>query len=134
MILDEIHRVPVLFPTLRGVIDAGRRRGKGVGRFLILGSASVDLLRQAGESLAGRIAYLDLVPFSGLEVDDSRSARERLWVRGGFPGSYLAVDDASSVAWRKDFIRTYLERDVATFGPRIPAASLERLWTMLAHR
>ena len=134
VILDEIHRVPALFPTLRGVIDRGRRRGKGVGRFLILGSASVDLLRQAGESLAGRIAYLDLGPFSGLEVDDSRSARERLWVRGGFPGSYLAVDDASSLARRKDFIRTYLERDVATFGPRIPAASLERLWTMLAHR
>ena len=134
VILDEIHRVPALFPTLRGVIDTGRRRGKGVGRFLILGSASVDLLRQAGESLAGRIAYLDLGPFSGLEVDDSRSARERLWVRGGFPGSYLAMDDASSLAWRKDFIRTYLERDVATFGPRIPAASLERLWTMLAHR
>ena len=134
VILDEIHRVPALFPTLRGVIDAGRRRGKGVGRFLILGSASVDLLRQADESLAGRIAYLDLGPFAALEVDDSRSARERLWVRGGFPGSYLAVDDASSLAWRKDFIRTYLERDVATFGPRIPAASLERLWTMLAHR
>ena len=134
VILDEIHRVPALFPTLRGVIDRGRRQGKGIGRFLILGSASVDLLRQAGESLAGRIAYLDLGPFSVLEVDDSRSARERLWVRGGFPGSYLAENDAVSLAWRRDFIRTYLERDVAMFGPRIPASSLERLWTMLAHR
>ena len=134
VILDEIHRVPGLFPTLRGIIDRGRRSRKGTGRFLILGSASVDLLRQSGESLAGRIAHLALGPFSVLELDDSRAARERLWVRGGFPGSYLAADDAASVAWRRDFIRTYLERDVAMFGPRVPASSLQRLWTMLAHR
>lgn len=134
VILDEIHRVPSLFPTLRGIIDRGRRSGKGIGRFLILGSASVDLLRQSGESLAGRIAHLALGPFSVLELDDSRAIRERLWGRGGFPGSYLAADDDSSLAWRRDFIRTYLERDVAMFGPRIPAASLQRLWTMLAHR
>ena len=134
VILDEIHRAPELFQTLRGVIDRGRREGKGVGRFLILGSASIDLLRQSGESLAGRISYLDLTPLSPIEVEDGRAARERLWLRGGFPMSYLAPDDEASLTWREDFIRTYLERDVAEFGPRIPAAVLDRLWTMLAHR
>ena len=134
VILDEIHRMPDLFPTLRGVIDAGRRKGKGKGRFLILGSASIDLMRTSGESLAGRIAYIDLAPLSFLEIEDSRAARERLWLRGGFPDSYLAQSDRDSFALRKDFIRTYLERDVPMFGPRIPATTLERLWTMLAHR
>ncbi len=134
VVLDEIHRMPELFQTLRGVIDQGRRRNKGSGRFLILGSASIDLLRQSGESLAGRIAYLDLAPFSALEVANERAARERLWLRGGFPDSYLAASDAQSLAWRRDFVRTYLERDVAMFGPRVPATTLERLWTMLAHR
>ena len=134
VILDEIHRMPELFQTLRGVIDRGRRRGKGKGRFLILGSASIDLLRQSGETLAGRIAYVDVAPFSALEVEDARTARERLWLRGGFPDSYLADGDGESLALRRDFIRTYLERDVATFGPRVPATTLERLWTMLAHR
>ena len=134
VILDEIHRAPELFQTLRGVIDRGRRQGKGVGRFLILGSASIDLLRQSGESLAGRISYLDLTPLTAVEVADTRAARERLWSRGGFPMSYLAADDDASLAWRKDFIRTYLERDVASFGQRVPATALERLWTMLAHR
>ena len=134
VILDEIHRVPELFQTLRGIIDRGRREGNGVGRFLILGSASIDLLRQSGESLAGRISYLDLTPFSVDEVEDEPAARERLWFRGGFPMSYLAEDDEASLTWRKDFIRTYLERDVPAFGPRVPAITLERLWTMLAHR
>lgn len=134
VILDEIHRVPELFQPLRGIIDRGRRMGKGSGRFLILGSASIDLLRQSGESLAGRVSYLELAPLFALEVEDERAVRERLWLRGGFPDSFLAADDEMSLAWRKDFIRTYLERDVATFGPRIPAATLERLWTMLAHR
>ena len=134
VILDEIHRIPELFQPLRGIIDRGRRMGKGKGRFLILGSASIDLLRQSGESLAGRVSYLELTPFSALEVDDERAVRERLWLRGGFPDSHLAENDEISLAWRKDFIRTYLERDVATFGPRVPAATLERLWTMLAHR
>ena len=133
VILDEIHRTPELFQTLRGVIDRGRRKGKGVGRFLVLGSASMDLLRQSGESLAGRISYVQLGPFSVLEVEDRRADRERLWLRGGFPDSYLAASDRASLAWRRDFIRTYLERDVAAFGPRVPAAALERLWTMLAH-
>ena len=133
VILDEIHRMPELFQTLRGVIDAGRRKSKGVGRFLILGSASVDLLRQSGESLAGRIAYVNLTPLTALEVDAQRPGLEQLWLRGGFPNHYLAVDDAESLARRKDFIRTTLERDVPMFGPRIPAETLERLWTMLAH-
>lgn len=134
VVLDEIHRMPELFQTLRGIIDKGRRKGKGTGRFLILGSASIDLLRQSGETLAGRIAYIDLGPFSPLEIEDKRPSRERLWLRGGFPDSYLAVGDRESLALRKDFIRTYLERDVPMFGPRIPATTLERLWTMLAHR
>ena len=134
VILDEIHRVPGLFETLRGVIDSGRRRGKGKGRFLILGSASIDMMRQSGETLAGRIAYVDMVPLSALEVVDAQASRERLWLRGGFPDSYLADSDQDSMALRRDFIRTYLERDVAMFGPRVPATTLERLWTMLAHR
>ena len=133
VILDEIHRMPELFQTLRGIIDEGRRKGKGVGRFLILGSASVDLLRQSGESLAGRIAYVELSPLTAPEIDAQRPALERLWLRGGFPNHYLAATDAESLALRKDFIRTYLERDVPLFGPRIPAETLERLWTMLAH-
>jgi predicted AAA+ superfamily ATPase len=133
VILDEIHRMPELFQTLRGLIDEGRRKGKGVGRFLVLGSASIDLLRQSGESLAGRIAYVDLTPLTALEVDAQRPAVERLWLRGGFPNHYLAADDAESLALRKDFIRTYLERDVPLFGSRVPAETLERLWTMLAH-
>lgn len=134
VVLDEIHRVPELFQPLRGIIDRGRRAGKGVGRFLILGSASVDLLRQTGESLAGRVAMLELTPLTALEVGDRQAERERLWQRGGFPESYLAAGEEASLAWRKDFIRTYLERDIATFGVRVPAATLERLWTMLAHR
>ena len=134
VILDEVHRMPELFQALRGIIDRGRRRGKGKGRFLILGSASIDMLRQSGETLAGRIAYIDMAPLSALEVDDARSSRERLWLRGGFPDSYLAASDEDSLALRRDFIRTYLERDIAVFGPRVPATTLERLWTMLAHR
>ena len=132
VVLDEIHRAPELFQTLRGVIDEGRRKGKGVGRFLVLGSASLDLMRQS-ESLAGRIEYLDLGPFSPLEVGDDRGSRERLWLRGGFPDSFLAASDADSLAWRANFVRTYLERDIAAFGMRVPATTLERLWTMLAH-
>ncbi len=133
VILDEIHRVPDLFQDLRGVIDSGRRRGKRTGRFLILGSASMDLLRQSSESLAGRIATIDLQPFHILEVAGGRDTLTRLWVRGGFPDSFLAVDGRRSFLLRKDFIRTYLERDVALFGPRLPAETLERLWVMLAH-
>ncbi|MGH8656301.1 MAG: ATP-binding protein [Gammaproteobacteria bacterium] len=133
VVLDEIHRVPELFQTLRGLIDQGRRRGRRTGRFLILGSASMDLMRQSGESLAGRIAYVDLAPFDVLETVSSDSDLTALWVRGGFPDSYLAHDDRQSLDWRKDFTRTYLEREVPLFGGRVPAEALERLWTMLAH-
>lgn len=133
VILDEIHRAPELFQTLRGLIDAGRRRGRRTGRFLVLGSASIDLLRQSGETLAGRIEYVDMGPLDALEVGPDEKALQQLWVRGGFPDSYLAADNADSFAFRQNFIRTYLERDVPQFGPRIPAETLERLWTMLAH-
>lgn len=133
VILDEVHRVPELFQTLRGLIDRGRRKGRRTGRFLILGSASIDLLRQSGESLAGRIAYVEMGPFDVLEIGPKPAARLDLWLRGGFPDSYLAADDGQSFALRRDFIRTYLERDVPMFGPRVPAETLERLWTMLAH-
>jgi predicted AAA+ superfamily ATPase len=131
IILDEVHRVPELFQTLRGVIDHGRRRGKKAGRFLLLGSAAIDLLKQSGESLAGRVSYLELEPFDVLETP--ATAMDELWVRGGFPSSFLAESDALSLKWRQDFIRTYLERDIPQFGPRIPAETLRRFWTMLAH-
>lgn len=134
VILDEIHRLPQLFDSLRGIIDRGRRNQRGKGRFLILGSASIDLLKQSSESLAGRIAYIDMEPLSVLEVDQDRMAREILWLRGGFPDSFLANSEEGSFEIRKDFIRTYLERDVPMFGPRVPATTLERLWTMLSHR
>lgn len=133
VILDEIHRMPALFQDLRGIIDRGRRRGKRTGRFLILGSASIDLMRQSSESLAGRIAYVDMGPLDVLEIPPEHDGATALWVRGGFPDSFLAASDAQSFQWRKDFIRTYLERDVALFGPRLPAETLARLWTMLAH-
>jgi uncharacterized protein len=133
VVLDEIHRVPELFSTLRGLIDQGRRRGHRTGRFLLLGSASMDLLRQSGESLAGRIAHVDLGPLDVLESETSIPDLTPLWVRGGFPDSYLAENDRRSFAWRKDFVRTYLEREIPLLGPRIPAETLESLWTMLAH-
>ena len=131
VILDEIHRVPDLFLTLRGLIDQGRRRGQRTGRFLLLGSASLDLMRQSGESLAGRISYIDMTPLSVLEVPTD--AHEELWVRGGFPDSFLAQDQRHALSWRKDLLRTYLERDVPMFGSRIPSETLRRFWTMLAH-
>jgi len=133
VILDEIDRVPELFMTLRGLIDEGRRSGRRHGRFLVLGSAAIDLLRQSGETLAGRIAYIDLGPFDVLEAGTKEPDRCAMWLRGGFPDSFLARTDAESLAIRKDFIRTYLERDVPQFGPRLPAETLGRLWTMLAH-
>jgi hypothetical protein len=132
VVLDEIHRTPGLFESLRGVIDHGKREGKGTGRFLLLGSAAIDLLAQSRESLAGRIAFVELTPFDVTETGGDRL--DRLWVRGGFPDSFLAADDALSLRWRQDFIRTYLERDIPQLGPRIPAETLRRLWTMFAHR
>jgi len=131
VVLDEIHRAPGLFEALRGVIDAGRREGRGAGRFLLLGSAAIDLLAQSSESLAGRIAFVELAPLDVAEVGAARL--DELWVKGGFPESFLAPDDAVSLRWREDFIRTYLERDIPQLGPRIPAETLRRLWTMFAH-
>jgi hypothetical protein len=132
VILDEVHRVPGLFPVLRGLIDRSRRAGRPVGRYLLLGSAGVDLLHQSGESLAGRVRSLELSPFSVLEPT-GRSLDE-LWLRGGFPESLLAASDERSLRWRQDFIRTYLERDIPQLGPRVAAETLRRFWTMLAHR
>ncbi|KAB2654864.1 ATP-binding protein [Brucella tritici] len=131
VILDEVHRLPDLFQNLRGLIDRGRRKGLRTGRFLLLGSASIDLLKQSGESLAGRIAYIELAPIDGLEVEAGEL--DKLWVRGGFPDSLIAANDRASQRWRTDFIRTYLERDIPMLGPRIAAETLRRFWTMLAH-
>ncbi|THF65116.1 ATP-binding protein [Pseudothauera rhizosphaerae] len=140
VILDEVQRLPELFAILRGVIDQRRRAGEHAGQFLLLGSASGVLLRQASESLAGRVARLELTPFQAREVitaaqaaDESSRPINALWVRGGFPLAWLAHDDAASLRWREAFIATYLERDIPALGPRIPATTLRRLWTMLAH-
>lgn len=132
VILDEVHRTPNLFPVLRGLIDRARRRNLRTGRYLLLGSAALDLLRQSGETLAGRVRFLELGPFSVLEP--TGASAETLWLRGGFPESLLAPSDGQSLRWRQDFIRTYLERDIPQFGPRIAAETLRRFWTMLAHR
>ena len=134
IILDEIQRVPELFPILRGVIDARRQEGYRTGQFLILGSASLELLKQSSETLAGRIAYMELQGLTATEINYKQTGeQDRLWLRGGFPDSFLAGSDAMALRWRTNFISTYLERDVPQFGQRIPAVTLRRLWTMLAH-
>jgi predicted AAA+ superfamily ATPase len=133
VVLDEIHRAPELFQTLRGLIDQGRRHGHSTNRFLILGSASMDLLRQSGESLAGRMSYVEMGSLNVLETHATSPDLQSLWVRGGFPQSFLSPDERTSMTWRKNFIRSYLEREIPALGPRIPAETLERLWTMLAH-
>lgn len=131
VILDEVQRLPDLFQPLRSLIDRGRRKGITHGRFLLLGSASGDLLRQSGESLAGRVAYLELPP---LQLSELAVGQENLlWVRGGFPNSLLAATDKQSLVWRQNLISTYLEREIPSYGVRIPAETLRRLWTMLAH-
>jgi predicted AAA+ superfamily ATPase len=129
--LDEIQRAPELFPILRSTIDARNRNNQ----FLILGSASPDLLRQSSETLAGRIVYQYLTPFliSELPFKSSDSLPKKYWVRGGFPRSYLAADDQVSLKWRESFIQTFLERDIRNMGISYPATSLRRLWQMLAH-
>lgn len=131
VILDEIQNTPDLFASLRGLIDRERRKGRATGRFLLLGSASIDLLRQSSESLAGRIAYRELAPIDVTEAAGNK--QDALWLRGGFPLSFLAEGDAKSLDWRRDFMRTYLTRDIPSLEPRIPAETLRRLWTMLAH-
>lgn len=131
IILDEIQFKPELFRDLRGIIDQYRREGKKYGHFLILGSANIDLLKQSSETLAGRITFIEMTGFQAQEIPEKKI--QQLWLRGGFPESYLADSDQSSLQIRKDFIKTYLERDIPLLGPRIPAERLRRLWTMLAH-
>ncbi len=135
IVLDEVQRTPEIFSSLRGIIDKERRKGNKFGLFLFLGSASMDLLQQSGESLAGRIAYLELYGIDALEFtsNDKKADLNTLWLRGGFPEGLLAASDKDSMDWRRDFIRTYLERDIPQLGPRIPAQTLERFWTMLAY-
>ena len=133
VVIDEIHRAPALFETLRGIIDDRRAAGDRAGHFLLLGSAAIDLMRQASETLAGRVAYVDLAPVDALEFPSQAGETGRLWTRGGFPDSLLAENDAVSLNWRHAFVRSYLERDVPMFAPRMPAETIGRLWTMLAH-
>ncbi|NLI30768.1 MAG: ATP-binding protein [Nitrospiraceae bacterium] len=127
VIIDEVQRMPDLFPVLRALVDQDR----SAGRFLLLGSASPDLIRNASESLAGRIIYHELSPLTVAETGTEHLSR--LWLRGGFPLSFLAKSDAASVRWREAFIRTYLEMDIPRLGVRIPSPQLHRFWTMLAH-
>ena len=136
VIMDEVQRMPELFGILRGVIDQRRRMGQASGQFLLLGSATGVLLQQSSESLAGRVAYVELPALQASEIFTTpQSAKDlgALWVRGGFPLSWLAKSDAASMTWREVFISTYLEKDIPALGPRIPATTLRRLWTMLAH-
>ena len=136
VILDEVQRMPGLFGILRGVIDQRRRMGQASGQFLLLGSATGVLMQQSSESLAGRVAYVELPPLQAPEIfthQPSVADLNALWVRGGFPLSWLAPSDADSMTWREVFMATYLEKDIPALGPRIPATTLRRLWTMLAH-
>ncbi|HEY3453630.1 MAG TPA: ATP-binding protein [Bryobacteraceae bacterium] len=134
VILDEIHRAPGIFQTLRSIIDRRCKKGWRTQQFLFLGSASIELLKQSAESLADRIAYLELTPFLISEIDgEDPKLANRLWVRGGFPDSYLALDDASSFEWRLAFIQAYLARDLPALGPRLPIETVRRFWQMLAH-
>ena len=131
VVLDEVQQLPGLFKSLRGQIDMRRRNGFPTGQFLLLGSASNVLLHQSAESLAGRVRYIEMPPLLLEEVGGARL--QGLWLRGGFPDSFQANTDRASMNWRKDFLRTYLERDIPALGPRIPATTLRRFWTMLAH-
>jgi predicted AAA+ superfamily ATPase len=131
VVLDEVQRRPDLFPVLRGLIDRDRRPG----RFLVLGSAAPELLRQSAETLAGRIAFVELTPVTVSEIDTHRTGIpwRRLWERGGYPGSLLARSDAVARTWRESFVQTYLERDLPALGIRVPGTQLRRFWQMLAH-
>lgn len=133
IILDEIQRSPELFMVLRGIIDENRASGRTSGQFLLLGSASMNLLQQSSESLAGRITYVNMFGLNILEVGQSPDDIKRLWFKGGFPDSYLASSQKKSTTWLENLIRTYMERDVPQMGFRIPAIRLRNLWTMVAH-
>ena len=134
VVIDEIQRLPGLFEVLRGIIDERRASGNRFGHFLLLGSAALDLMQQSSESLAGRVAYMEIAPIDILDASAAAITEDSLWVRGGFPESLLASSDRQSLDWRRDFIRSYLERDVPMFAPKMPTATLSRLWTMLAHQ
>lgn len=134
VVIDEIHRAPGLFAILRGIIDDWRAAGNRYGHFLLVGSATIELMRQASETLAGRVAYLDMAPLDVAEITAAGIDLDRLWVRGRFPDSLLAASDMDSLDWRRDFSRSYLERDVPMFAPRLPAETVGRLWLMLAHQ
>ena len=134
VVIDEIQRLPGLFEILRGIIDDRRAAGERFGHFLLLGSAALELMRQSSESLAGRVAYMEISPVDILDVEPAGIDAQTLWVRGGFPESLLAASDTTSLDWRRDFIRSYLERDVPMFAPRMPTETLGRLWLMLAHQ
>ncbi|MCG2712732.1 MAG: ATP-binding protein [Candidatus Omnitrophica bacterium] len=129
VIIDEIQRMPSLFPLLRALVDKNRIPG----RFLILGSASLDLMKNASETLAGRIIYYELTPFYLKEVGVNEKIVNNLWLRGGYPNSYLARSNALSVSWRESFIKTYLQRDIPQLGIRVPSTQLRKFWMMLAH-
>jgi predicted AAA+ superfamily ATPase len=129
VVLDEVQFVPGLFAALRPEIDAHRQPG----RFLLLGSAAGGLLRQSAESLAGRIGYLELTPLLVAELEPEALQLQSLWLRGGFPLSYLARNEAESFLWRQDFLSTFLQRDLPQMGVRVPAETLQRFWRMLAH-
>lgn len=136
IILDEVQRVPDIFAPLRGIIDQRRRAGLRTGQFLFLGSSSLELLGQASESLAGRVAYAELAGLNILEIQATENmtiSPDDLWVKGGFPESLIAADYTTSQQWRRDLIRSYLERDIPQFGFRIPSETMRRFWTMLAH-
>lgn len=134
IILDEIQRMPDLFQTIRGVIDQRRLEGQKHGHFLFLGSASMELLRQSSESLAGRISYLYLGGFSYVEVRDiSADTIQKLWFRGGFPESFLAHQEQQAMQWLENMLLTYVERDLPQFGIQIPSRRILRFWHMLAH-
>lgn len=133
VILDEIHRTPEIFSQLRGEIDRARFEGIRHNLYLILGSASMELLRQSGESLAGRISYVALNPINIIEAKKSGIGLATIWLRGGFPDSLTASSDSKSFRWRSDCIRSYLERDIRIFSERTPIALVEHLWTMLAY-
>lgn len=136
LVIDEVQRKPDLFRIIRGLVDIRKRAGEKAGHFLLLGSASKELLQQSSETLAGRIRYLELTPFTVKELHQNDPLGfnvEKLWFRGGFPDSYLADSDSASWNWRQDFIKTYVEKDIPLFGPQVPATRMRRFWTMLAH-
>lgn len=135
VIIDEVQRRPDLFKNLRGIVDKRKRQGETKCQFLLLGSASRDLIQPSSETFAGRISCLELTPFLINEVATLKNLApvEKLWLRGGFPDSYLAANDAESYLWRGDFISTYLERDIPRMGPNLPAEKMKHFWTMLAH-